>query len=188
MKKSLLSLGLLLFFLVGCEEKGIQQDKSNADEKTEIADLQKQIEELKNQLAEHKIVTEFQYNQNNHTLNQLLYTDEQVEHLIKHLPDVQRKFGYIEQINLTDPDITLRVQLVEMIEDPSLPNNYRLEFLEVDNLIVGYDALIYVLDGVDRVKIDSIDEFNIKIKEHQRLFKFTMINEHAVSISEQYLP
>jgi hypothetical protein len=111
-----------------------------------------------------------------------------VEHIIKHLPNVERKFGYIEQISLTDPDTTLRVQLVEMIDDATMPNNYRMEYLEVDNLTVSNDVLIYALDSVNQVKIDSIDDFNEKIKEHERLFIFTIINDKAALITEQYLP
>ena len=190
MKKSLLPVSLILFLLVGCEEKDVQPpEANNASERTEeITNLQSQIEELQSQLAELKLITEFQYNQNNHTFNQLLFANEKVEHIMKHLPNVETKFGYIEQISLTDPDTTLRVQLVDMIDDATMPNNYRMEYLEVDNLTVSNDVLIYALDSVNQVKIDSIDDFNEKIKEHERLFIFTIINEKAALITEQYLP
>ena len=87
MKRLLLSVSLLLFFLVGCEEKDVQPpEASNANEQSEeITNLQTQVEELQSQLAELKSSTEFQYEQNNHTLNQLLFADEKVEHIIKHL-------------------------------------------------------------------------------------------------------
>ena len=191
MKKSLLPVSLILFLLVvGCEEKDVQLPEANkANEQTEeITNLQTQVEELQSQLAELKNSTEIHYEINKHTLDQLLFTDEKVEHIIKHLPNVERKFGYIEQISLTDPDTTLRVQLVEMIDDATMPNNYRMEYLEVDNLTVSNDVLIYALDSVNQVKIDSIDDFNEKIKEHERLFIFTIINDKAALITEQYLP
>lgn len=189
MKKTLLSVSLLLFFLVGCTEKDVQPVENNTSETTEeITNLQLQVEELQSQLAELKSSMEFHYEGNNHTFNHLLLADEKLEHIMKQLPNVEEKFGYIEQINRTDDKTTLRVQLVDMKSDDTMPNNYRLDYLEVDNLTVSNDALMYALDSVDSVKINSIDELNEKVQEHERLFIFTMINEKAVLISEQYLP
>lgn len=188
MKKILLLVSVLLLFLVGCEEKDVQPEENNAIDETEIVAMQTQIVELQNQLAELKTVTEFQYNQNNYTFNQLLLTDEQVEHIIKHLPNVERKFGYIEEIHHTEIETTLRVQLVDMKGDDSMPNNYRLDYLEIANLTVSNDPLMYALEGVEQVKVNSIEELNEKINEHMRLFIFTMIDDKAVMISEQYLP
>ena len=189
MKKSLLSVSLLLFFLVGCEEKDVQlPEANNANERTEeITNLQTQVEELQSQLAELKSSTEFQYDQNNLTLNQLLFTGEKVEHIMKHLPNVEKKFGYIEQIN-TGAETTLRVQLVDMVGDDTMPNNYRLDELAIDTLTVGNDVLMYALDSVSQVKIESIDELSEKVKEHKRLFIFTIISNKVVLITEQYLP
>ena len=85
MKKSLLSFSLLLLFLVGCEENNVQPEANNANERSEeLTNIQTQVEELKGQLAELKSNTDLQYEQNNHTLNQLLLADEKVEHIIKH--------------------------------------------------------------------------------------------------------
>lgn len=147
MKKLLLSFSLLLLFLVGCEENNVQPEANNANERSEeLTNIQTQVEELKGQLAELKSNTDLQYEQNNHTLNQLLLADEKMVHIIKHLPNVERKYGYIEQINRTDAETILRVQLVEMKEDATMPNNYRLEHLEVvENLTVSNDPLMYVL-------------------------------------------
>ena len=189
MKKSLLSVSLILFFLVGCEEKDVQPEVNNANERTEeITNLQTQVEELQSQLAELKNSTEIHYEINKHTLDQLLLADEKVEHIIKHLPNVGRKFGYIEKFNRTNAETTLRVQLVDMIHDDTMPNNYRLEDLEIANVTVSNDALMYALEGVTPVKIDSIDELNEIVNEHKRLFIFTVVNNKAVIIFEQYLP
>jgi len=188
MKKFLLSVSLLIFFLVGCEEKGVQPEENNANETEELTNLQIQIEELRSQLDELKSSIEFQYEQNNQSLNQLLFTDEKLEHIIKHLPNVERKFGYIEQMNRNDTETTLHVQLVDMIHDDTMPNNYRLEDLEIANVTVSIDALMYALDGVTPVKINDIDELNDIVNEHKRLFIFTIINDKAVLITEQYLP
>ena len=190
MKRLLLSVSLLLFFLVGCEEKDVQPpEANNANERTEeITNLQTQLEELQSQLAELKNSTEIHYEMNKHTLDQLLYADEKVEHIIKHLPNVVKKFGYIEQINRVGDETTLRVQLVDMIQDDTMPNNYRLEDLEIANVTVSIDALMYALEGVTPVKINDIDELNEIVNKHRRLFIFTIINDSAVLITEQYLP
>ena len=190
MKRLLLFVSLLLFFLVGCEEKDVQPPESNnANEQTEeITNLQTQVEELQSQLAELKNSTEIHYEMNKHTLDQLLYADEKVEHIIKHLPNVVKKFGYIEQINRVGDETTLRVQLVDMIQDDTMPNNYRLEDLEIANVTVSIDALMYALEGVTPVKINDIDALNDIVNEHKRLFIFTIINDNAVLITEQYLP
>ena len=188
MKKLLLSVSLLIFFLVGCEEKGVQPEENNANDTEELTNLHIQIEELRSQLDELKSSIELQSEQNNQSLNQLLFTDEKLEHVIKHLPNVERKFGYIEQMNRKDTETTLRVQLVDMIHDDTMPNNYRLEDLEIANVTVSIDALMYALDGVTPVKINSIDELNEIVKQHKRLFIFTIINGEVVLITEQYLP
>lgn len=47
---------------------------------------------------------------------------------------------------------------------------------------------MYVLDSVQHVKIDAIDDLNEKVKDHERLFIFTVIDNKAVLIYEQYLP
>ena len=188
MKKFLLSVSLLIFFLVGCEEKGVQPEENNANETEELTNLQIQIEGLRSQLDELESSIEFQYEQNNQSLNQLLFTDEKLEHIIKHLPNVERKFGYIELMTRNDTETTLRVQLVDMIHDDTMPNNYRLEDLEIANVTVSNDALMYTLEGVTPVKINDIDELNEIVNEHKRLFIFTIVNNKAVIISEQYLP
>ena len=69
MKKFLLSVSLLIFFLVGCEEKGVQPEENNANETEELTNLQIQIEELRSQLDELKSSIEFQYEQNNQQLS-----------------------------------------------------------------------------------------------------------------------
>ena len=190
MKKSLLTVSLLLFFLVGCEEKDVQlPEANNANERTEeITNLQTQVEELQSQLAEMKNSTELHYEQNKNILDQLLFADQKMEHILKYLPNVEKKFGYIEQFNRTNAQTTLRVQLVDMIHDDAMPNNYRLEDLEIANVTVSNDALMYTLEGVTPVKINDIDELNEIVNEHKRLFIFTIVNNKAVIISEQYLP
>ena len=69
-----------------------------------------------------------------------------------------------------------------------MPNNYRLEDLEIANVTVSIDALMYALEGVTPVKINDIDALNDIVNEHKRLFIFTIINDNAVLITEQYLP
>lgn len=191
MKKSLVSVSLLLFLLMGCEGNDIQQVSNNGNEITEITNLQTQIDELNHQLAELQSSTEVQFNQTNQykeLSNELIYTNEKMEHIIKHLPDIEGKLGYIEQINHTNSKTTLRVQLVEMHDDATLPNNYRMEKLNIDTITLSNDALLFVLDNMYPTKIASVDTLNEKIKEYERLFTFSVINDKAELISEMYLP
>lgn len=188
MKKSILTVSLLLFFIVGCEENGVQQEAHNEKESAELANLQIQLDELKDQITEMQISIETQNNQNKEFKDELLLANEQTQQLINHLPEIESKLGYIEQVNHTNSETTLRVQLIEIQEDSSMPNNYSKKNLAVETITLSNDCLIYVLDNMYPVKLAAINELDEKVKKYKHLFKYTLINNRAILISEVYLP
>lgn len=188
MKKWLLFVGLLLLFLVGCEENVVHEQTNNEEESEELTNLQTQLDDLQKQIDELQQSTEYQNNQNKETNDNLILLNDQVQHFINHLPEIESKLGYIEQINSSNSEVTLRVQLVDMLEDSSMPNGYSINELDVETITLSNDFLIYVLDGVSPVVIKTIEQLDEKIKEHQRLLKFSLVNGKVILINQIYLP
>lgn len=72
MKKSILTVTLLLFFLVGCADNAVQQEKSNGEESEKLTNPKTQLDELKNQIAELKTSPDTQFNLNEEINDELL--------------------------------------------------------------------------------------------------------------------
>lgn len=151
----------------------VRLGQENQNQEQKISELLEQIESLKND-----------QNEAFEEIRQVIYMND---YLLKQLPDISIKQGYILDINLSENGIyNLMVDFAEKVEDESAPNGFRIknDLEEKAKIQVSKEVQVYTVDGAKPIP-SSFDELS---QNHNGLYNLYFTNNKLVLVVEQYLP
>ncbi|MFY3792290.1 hypothetical protein ACOQFO_11510 [Ureibacillus sp. MALMAid1270] len=193
MKSTFIYLALFILLVVGCTKEEIDTPTSSNDDfeelEIEVAKLSEKLVESEKKIEELTTLID-QENRNDievyNEINSRIYI---LESLMSHIPNLETRFGYINEVNVDGSSITLEIQFADMKQDDSAPNGFVIEEKEVSIVTLDPNASYFILvDGVKISNVGTVDELEEAVNEYSRLFKIYMANDEIVMLTEQYIP
>jgi len=192
--KKLLILLVSVFLLTSCSNKASRNEEritnQLAEINKEIERLDKELLSFENQLAEktkkmvelEELVESLKYS-DRESINQLSTLVAMNEKLIKHLPEITRKQGYILQVNEHD----MIVDYANWEQKADEPNGGHIVDQEGDHEKVSLhsNVEVYILNGAT-IGYKPFDEFDPT--DHEGLYDLYFVNNKVVLIAEKYIP
>jgi hypothetical protein len=199
-KKLLFAVTSLFFlFLVGCSEDNTEtaiqvtteQLRTMKEEfKSEISRLELEINEKDKQIKELQKKTDFNNPLTNSYVSKINGKTAMIDQLVKHLPDITHKEGYIKEVIKEDTGIYFMIDYAKMVHnDGYSPNNFHIENEKEEYVKVKavQDIDTYVRDGAILYS-SSLEKYKKDIKDYKRLFDLYFIEDKLVLAVEMYLP
>ena len=191
MRKEIIFLCFFILLAAGCQPEKQQKVNSGNEENSmqkELLTLKEQLVEMQSQQKEFQSLLEAENNHNKERYDELWFRTVQMEHIVNHIPDLEVKLGYIQEIKSHDDKKTLLVQLVDMKEDNTSPNNYKIEPRKIAEIPLSDEISIYILNGVFPAVSIPLEELQAKMRDYNRLFHFHIMNGETIMLTEKYLP
>jgi hypothetical protein len=152
---------------------------------SELKNFQIQLAEKTKKMSELEEVIEFLKNSENEVNNQQSTLLAMNEQLIKNLPDITKRYGYILEINGQEKFMMMDYANWEIKQDE--PNGGHIVDLDGNNerINIHPNVEVYVLDGTS-ISHKPFEEFDLA--GHQGLYDLYLINNQVVLIAEKYIP
>ncbi len=193
MEKVLLLL-LSVVVLTSCSNQDSRNEeiitKQLEEVNSEIERLNKELLSFENQLAEktkkmvelEELVESFK-NHDRESINQLSTLLAMNEKLIKHLPDITRKQGFILEVNERE----MIVDFANWEQKADEPNGGHIVDQEGDHekVILHSNVEVYILTGAS-IGYTPFAEFDPT--DHEGLYDLYFVNNKVVLIAEKYIP
>lgn len=193
MEKVLLLL-LSVVVLTSCSNQDSRNEeiitKQLEEVNSEIERLNKELLSFENQLAEktkkmvelEELVESFK-NHDRESINQLSTLLAMNEKLIKHLPDITRKQGFILEVNERE----MIVDYANWEQKAEEPNGGHIVDQEGDHekVILHSNVEVYILTGAS-IGYTPFAEFDPT--DHEGLYDLYFVNNKVVLIAEKYIP
>lgn len=188
MKKRLFVLVMLLF-TAGCMEPEAESDSQAqppAMDIGEVSELKEEIIRLENTLLDTQETIEaleqMIMSHDGLGYGELRRNQQMVEDLIRHLPEIEIRTGFIQQVE----DESMSIDFAEKIESPEAPNGFEImnEIEEAESFPVTEGLTIFVLNGTD-LEVRTLNEFD---PSRHFLFEFYMSKGKIIQVREMYVP
>lgn len=139
---------------------------------TQLIDTQKNIEVLEQMIMSHDGLG----------YGELRRQQQMLEDLIRHLPDIEIRTGFIQK---TEVD-SISIDFAEKVESPEAPNGFEIinEKEEAEPFPITKGLTLFVLNGTD-LEARTIEEFN---SSRHFFFEFYMSNGKVIQVRELYIP
>jgi hypothetical protein len=190
---------MLLLLLMGCTNNSTSENDNN----TELNNISNEIKLINERLSKYELelakkdqkikelrsLIESNMMSNNQIFIELSNNINRNEHLIKHLPDISLKQGYIKELVKDAQGTFFIIDYAEWQSKSDAPNGGLLvnEKEETDKIKINNEIISFVLDGAS-LTLQPFKDFNPKDHEHSGLFDLYIINNEIILISERYLP
>ena len=186
MKKILFSMFLIIIIVSGCSS---QEDNKKLDElQSRLDDLMEQVIDINERQLQFEEEFKFYDSQQSLDTNNHHTRLYQLEHLVKYLPNIELKKGYILEVIKEDNSIKLAIDFKRMISDDNQPNGYRIEEMEDELVELTEETDIYMLENHSREIYVPIEELEEKLNEYTRFINFYFVDGKVLLMTEQYLP
>lgn len=191
-KTHLIYVGILLLLLVGCVKDALPQQSIATNEndnwKEQIFELNDKLIENDKKINELYTIIEGINSIENEAYKELNTKIHMLESLVSHIPNIEKKQGFIDEININEANITFKVNYAEMTEDNNAPNGFIIEEKKKGTISVDLGASYYILEGNQIQFKQTIEEFNEVVNDYNRFFNLYIIDGKVVMLAEQYLP
>lgn len=177
----------MLIIVYGCQpvkgEKEVSKTETFTEEnntsaqQSKFEEIEERLVEAESRLARLESLSEIQSELINRNGTHLI----QMQHLLKRMPTLEVKKGYITNF---DSQEKLQVQLVNFLVKPDAPNGFELEKTDIVPMKLDSQALIYNELGGYEV---SLDEF-LSRKEDYRFYEIYLMNNEIIMLTEMYIP
>lgn len=183
---------ILLALLIGCtKEEGIEQTAAttvNEDLEEQLSQLNDQLIESDNKINELYAMLENRIRSENDAYHELHTKIYMMENLLSHVPGIESRQGFVNDVNINGPTLTIEVRFAEKIEDDEAPNGFVIEEQETNLVTVDLAANYFILEGDKLQFLRTVDEFKEAVNEYDRFFNIYIVEDKVVMLTEQYLP
>lgn len=205
MVRSIIFIVFCTFLFVGCERADTQQTtwqiseeqvndllEKHAFMQNEIAELESEIHVKEERIQKlEDLIDSLTVDHNSQSKSAEIVRNQvyMIDHLVKHLPDVSIRQGFIREIVEEDTESYFIIDYAKFVIDSDAPNGFHIENEKEERVKVHVisDVEIFILEGTIP-KYTRVEDFTGIVEEYDRFFNLYFIEDKLVLIDQRYIP